>query len=476
MFVTLLVLQPFVPDFRVGEEPTGEERTPAVEATPPPGTARVMVVGDSTVQGSSGDYTWRYRLWRHLDDGGADVEFVGPHEDLIDVNTDEGGSLDYADPDFDRAHAGRWGATAEDLAEDIGEHVAEYEPHYLLLVAGINDLVAGGSVRDALDHLAEAVATARVGRGDVQVVLGEVTPVWDTGRDEWTNERIHRFNRSLPALAERLTGEESPVVVARSAESYSPVEDNWDTTHPNARGELKIAAAFADTLAESLGLGEPYPRPLPEVEVGPTGSTEVSARETAGEVTLTWDPIPGATHYRVLQKRVRPDPDDRVPLPMEVDGAGGRDGQPRSATVDNLLSGATYEFSVRPFKGNDGGVRTEPVRVDVDDDPPGAPESVRVEGDGATLTWSRVAGAAHYEVWRRPLECEPGVDGDPECEPRDALGPDRGEGWTVGAIVEDGTEWTISPGGGSGHEFVVRSHRDYLAGGYSDPVAVAATD
>ncbi|MBB4933840.1 lysophospholipase L1-like esterase [Lipingzhangella halophila] len=473
MFLTLLLIQTFLGDFRAGEELEEDNRTPSVDATPPEGTARIMVAGDSTVQGSSGDHTWRYRLWTHLDErSGADVEFVGPYDDLLDVNTDSGGNQEYADPGFDRAHAARWGATAEEIAADIGEHVAEHEPHYLLLVAGVNDLVTGDSAQDALDHLAEAVVTARVGQDDIRVVLGELTPVWDTGRDKQMNERIQRFNQGLPALAEQLTGKDSPVVVAHTAADYSPAEDNWDTTHPNARGQVKIAAAFADTLSESLGLGEPYPRPLPDVEVGPQDRTEVSAEENDGAVELTWDPVPGATRYQVLQKRVRPEPDELVALPMEVDGDAGQDGEPQSATVENLLSGATYEFRIRPFKGNDGGRRTEPVRVSVDDDPPGTPESVRIEDDGETLVWSDVAGAGHYEVWRRPLDCEPGTGGEPECEPQDGRDPDSGEGWTVGAVVEDGTEWTISADGGGGYEFVVRAHQDFLAGGYSDPVAL----
>ncbi len=473
MFVTLLLIQTFLGDFRTDEEPAEEDRAPAVDATPPSGTARFMVAGDSTVQGSSGDHTWRYRLWSHLDEQDVDMEFVGPYDDLLDVNAQTGGDDAYAEPEFDRAHAAVWGATAQDVAADIGEQVAEHEPDYLLLAAGINDLVNGASVQDALDNVAEAVVTARVGHGDdLQVILGEVTPVWDTNRDAPLNERIHQFNQGLPALAEQLTGEDSPVVVAPSAEDYAPAEDNWDTAHPNARGELKIAAAFADTLSESLGVGEPYPRPLPNVEVGPREETEVDAEEDGGEVVLTWDPVPGATHYQVLQQRLQPERDERVPLPMEVDGVESDDDQPRSATVDHLLSGATYEFSVRPFKGNNAGRPTEPVRIGVDTTPPDSPESVRVEDGDTQLVWSEVADADRYEVWQRPLDCEPAGD-ERECEPWDGQDPDSGEEWTVGAVVEDQTEWAITDESDEGHEYVVRAYRDFLPGEYSDPVSAS---
>jgi hypothetical protein len=51
----------------------------------------------------------------------------------------------------------------------------------------------------------------------------------------------------------------------------------WDGTHPNAQGELRIAAAFADTLAGQLGIGAPFPRPFPKVsEIAPEAKQAVS--------------------------------------------------------------------------------------------------------------------------------------------------------------------------------------------------------
>lgn len=60
------------------EEPA---RRPAAPVPSGP-VERIMVVGDSITQGSSGDYTWRYRLWRHLTDRGVRVDLVGPRDDL----------------------------------------------------------------------------------------------------------------------------------------------------------------------------------------------------------------------------------------------------------------------------------------------------------------------------------------------------------------------------------------------------------
>ncbi|MGW7139328.1 hypothetical protein [Streptomyces xanthophaeus] len=40
----------------------------------------------------------------------------------------------------------------------------------------------------------------------------------------------------------------------------------WDDTHPNPNGEERIAAAFADVLAQRFQIGAKYPRPYPELE------------------------------------------------------------------------------------------------------------------------------------------------------------------------------------------------------------------
>ncbi|MFD0776577.1 GDSL-type esterase/lipase family protein, partial [Streptomonospora algeriensis] len=273
MFLTLLLIQSLLGTFRTGgpEEDSGDfGPVPPTAAAPPEGTSRIMIAGDSIVQGSGGDFTWRYRLWRHLDGrSGLDVDFVGPYDSMLDAVTGSQGATSYADAGFDTDHAGRWGATAADLAGGIGAQVAEHDPHYLLFMAGVNDFARGRSVGETLSAVRDAVTAARVAKGGVRVVLGEVTPVWDSGSDEELNTRITRFNAALPDLAADMSGDRSPVVVARTAAEFAPAQDTWDGTHPDARGELKIAAAFADALARDRRLGKPFPRPLPDVRTGP---------------------------------------------------------------------------------------------------------------------------------------------------------------------------------------------------------------
>ncbi|WP_017612176.1 SGNH/GDSL hydrolase family protein [Nocardiopsis salina] len=518
MAVTLLIIQQATGGFGEGEEEAGDQ--PEAVPGPPEGELRVMPVGDGLTQGSSGDHTWRYHLWSHLDGADVDFAFVGPHDDMYSLEEDGHGDHSYAEPDFDTAHAARWGRTVDDIADGIAEEAAEHEPHYLLILAGSDDLVSGGDPDLVLEGIGETVSTARVALEDARFVIGELPRVEGTGEDAAVNERIDRFNMGLVDLAEQLSSGESPVVVAQVSEGYEPEFDNWDEAHPNVRGEVKIAAAFADALADPLEVGEPFPRPLPELPAGPSTPPDPEAEEAGDGLRISWDQVSGATDYRVEQRRTEPEPDEATVLPLDVE----RDGARRSVLVESLLSGAGYEFVVHPYKGRDAGAGSDPLEVVYDDEPPPGPDTLSVREDG-TVVWDEVGSASHYEVWVRPLDCSasddsrrplptrtpgpesvrapaderdqdheapaspppespspppsvppvpdespdpPGVAAEPACEPRDGQAPDGGDGWQGQGSVGSDPLWGPTVSGP--HEVVVRSHRDYVPGGYSDPV------
>lgn len=96
------------------------------------GPLRIMLVGDSVTQGSAGDWTWRYRLAKHLQTVGVDADLVGTWDSLYDVVHGTWGSEGYLDPDFDRDHAVVWGGSYRDVGASIGDLVAETRPHVVI--------------------------------------------------------------------------------------------------------------------------------------------------------------------------------------------------------------------------------------------------------------------------------------------------------------------------------------------------------
>lgn len=296
-----------------GTDPRAEAGTPVT------GSLRVMLSGDSMTQGANGDRTWRYHLWNHLDPAVEGLDFVGPYtapattDMIVPVPTDgespsaeptadgpggaesaaaptaapaswgagapaepadhgwpgtdgDSGTGEYRDPDFDQDHNAVWGRTLRDAAASIEEEVGRYEPDVLCTLIGVNDLLWPVETQEMEDRLRRYVEGAREGNPDVKIVLAEALPIAYADNDPGFALRLYSYNVLVRNLAGELSTERSPVVSVDIAEreKWDVRADTYDGTHPNARGEIKIAAAFADALSEAYGVGAPYPRPLPE--------------------------------------------------------------------------------------------------------------------------------------------------------------------------------------------------------------------
>ena len=297
----------------------------------PDGPVRILLVGDSVTQGSAGDWTWRYRLWEHLADD--DVDLVGPDQTVAGPPPGPP-SLHYADPDFDRDHAARWGKSFEDTDWTISQLIDVFHPDVVVELLGINDAVwRGEPASRLLDRASDFVEQAQAADPDVDVVVGELPQTWYPA--------VPAYNAGLAGLADHLATERSRVVVADAPEDFTENVDTYDPVHPSAAGEVKIAAAVADALA-GLGIGAPYPRPLPEVPPVPTQPAVLTARPRPGAVLLSWTAPPGGWTAIVWRRDVSRG-EDWQRLPLAVPGPAWK--------AEGLVDGETYEFRLQMAKG-----------------------------------------------------------------------------------------------------------------------------
>jgi hypothetical protein len=295
------------------------------------GPVRIMLVGDSVTQGSAGDWTWRYRLWEHLRDD--DVDFVGPDQAVAGPPPSPP-TLDYADPDFDRDHAARWGKSFEDINWTVTHLVDTFGPDVVVELLGVNDALWRGLPASAmLDQAEDFVRKAQAADPGVDVVLGELPQLWVPA--------VPGYNAGLAGIADRLGTEGSRVVVAPAPDDFVQGVDTYDPVHPSASGEVKIAAAVADALA-GLGIGSPYPRPLPEVPPVPVQPAVLQARPRAGAALLTWQAPPGGWTAYVWRRDVTRG-EDWQRLPLGVPGPSWK--------AEGLVDGETYEFRLQMAKG-----------------------------------------------------------------------------------------------------------------------------
>lgn len=360
------------------------------------GATRVLVLGDSLSQGRSGDWTWRYRLWQHLEAVGADVDFVGPRRG-VPVTGQVGATWPesslYVDPEFDSEHAARWGQSATWLETPPDELVEDYQPDVVVLALGTNDLAfAHRTPQQTVDMLGAVIENLRAADPDVDVVAMQL-PVTEQAGSAATNELLDSAVRSWD---ER----DSRVVLARADRYYGPAA-TWDGVHPNATGDWALARPVAEALAV-LGVGETMPAPTTD-EVAAAERRQITAPSLSvstsqGEAYLRWTATAWADGYRVWVRDVTAGQVEMVEH-GKVEGTAER--------VSGLVSGNEYEFAVEPLRGDtDGGalsrspaVRAVPAAPMVATGPI-TPTVAGSEG-AVALTWAPAPGASGYRVWYR---------------------------------------------------------------------------
>jgi lysophospholipase L1-like esterase len=341
----------------------GASAAPAIAAQPAPcravagqpsgGTPRIMIVGDSITKGSSGDFTWQYRLYEHLRADGVRPQMVGPYGSLFNNVTNVDGDCSYADPRFERANDAKWGLTLFEEKSAIRAKVARYRPSYLLVLLGLDDLFwFGKSQSDMAANLRGFIAAARAGGPRIRIVLGLIPPDIHQQTSPAFHASIAIYNHTLSSTAARLSTAASPIAVAHDGTGLHVAADLWDGTHPNANGEVKIAAGFADALASRFHLGRAYPTPFPVLPTGPLTHPQltVTPSSTAGQAALSWTLAPGANGYFVYVRDV-----------TRGDTAFTRLSVPLSPAQDPwtaglLISGHIYAFKLQACKGADCGV------------------------------------------------------------------------------------------------------------------------
>jgi lysophospholipase L1-like esterase len=316
------------------------------------GSPRIMIVGDSITEGSSGDYTWQYWLYEHLRADGVSPQMVGPYHWLFNNVTKVEGDRSYANPRFEHANDARWGMALFREKDVIGAKVATYRPDYLLVLLGLDDIYWFGiSQPDMAANLAGFVAAARAARPHIRIVLGLIPPDIHQQTDPAFAASVATYNHTIASTASQLSTIRSPIAVARDGTSINVAADLWDGTHPNANGEIKIAAAYASVLARRFHLGSAFPEPFPVLPTGPLSRPHlmVTPSRIAGRAKLSWTLVPGADGYRVYLKdlsrrgvRFR-----RLPWPLSP--------VQNPWTAGLLTPGDTYDFKLQACKGADCG-------------------------------------------------------------------------------------------------------------------------
>ncbi|KAF2111230.1 SGNH hydrolase-type esterase domain-containing protein, partial [Lophiotrema nucula] len=381
----------------------------------PRASIKVMVVGDSISHGLEGDYTWRYRLWQWFQSSGVAVDFAGPYIGTQQPNEaaapsppalqnapappsivrSSGGYAADASS-FDSDHFAVWGRQVAQAKGLINGMVKTYQPDYLLVELGFNDLGWFISGPDGtLASMKTLVDNARAAKPDLKFVIANVPYRTHIGGRDDLPIITDQYNALLADAIPKWSTSTSPIKLAKFRENYSCELDacpaGHDGLHPNALGEYQIAHAFTQVLHDDYGLGNgaltvpatvptrPCPAPL-----------NFKVTSAASGIVVTWDKVYGAFGYQAR---------------TQTNGGAWSDIALWGSTPRNdntwVVDGESLGYMVRSFCG-DPDITSDWVSgsaVAHPQTPPGPSNIVtHATADGYQVSWDPVVGATSYDL------------------------------------------------------------------------------
>jgi lysophospholipase L1-like esterase len=148
------------------------------------------------------------------------------------------------------SHDALWGWSFDLAKNYIGQEVSTYQPNYLLIELGFNDIAFLSTPAGTLADAETLIDNARAVDPDVRILIANVvhhTPV--CGYPD-LNSNIDTYNADLAAAVPGWSTANSPVNMVDIESGYNPAigADSYDGVHPDPAGEYEIAM--------------PSPRPL----------------------------------------------------------------------------------------------------------------------------------------------------------------------------------------------------------------------
>lgn len=356
----------------------------------PESAARILTVGDSITAARTGDFSWRYRAAVALTNSAPN--FVG------DYSSPYGGGA-YAVAGWDTNHQAVWGRAVFDEKYTIAGAVGLHQPDVLVIHMGTNDIgpVWNKSVDQAVSDMATLIDNARAAKSDVQIVLVLVADQIATA-----SSKTQAYANGLAQLAITKTNARSLIITADGRAGFDPALDDYDGTHPNARGEYKIARAVVDALWAGFHYGR-YFGPIPAFPA--TGIPQAVAVSTnasttsGGTATIVWQAVANARSYKVY---ARDETAGQTAYTLQQ-----FDVVARTWTQIYLTYGHRYRYYVTTLATNGIESAASASVLTVAGQPP-APASlaaVRVSAGKISLSWPALTGWTNYNyrVWRRDV-------------------------------------------------------------------------
>ncbi|HEY3415278.1 MAG TPA: GDSL-type esterase/lipase family protein [Armatimonadota bacterium] len=219
---------------------------------------KIMPLGDSLTLGVGSDTSYRYYLWKRLQQAGyTQLDFVGSQHGIYGSHP--------LDNNWDEDHEGHNGWETGDFLGTpaspgplVGSNgwAATYGADIVLIELGSNDLGNGKTVQATINNLGTIIDFFRQVNPSVRIALGNQTPVnmnytslpGITAFEQQfltnINTALPAFNQQLSTLAQAKSTPASPVVLVDLFAALDPNTDLTDGEHPGDAGYAKLADAW----------------------------------------------------------------------------------------------------------------------------------------------------------------------------------------------------------------------------------------
>jgi lysophospholipase L1-like esterase len=142
------------------------------------------------------------------------------------------------------SHDALWGWPFFQARTHIAQDVSAYQPAYLLVELGFNDLAFLTSPAATLADAKTLIGAARAADPKVRILIANVVHPAPLSGFPNLNSAISAYNTGLAAAVPHWSTAKSPVRLVDISSGYSAATDTYDGLHPNGVGEYVIADAF----------------------------------------------------------------------------------------------------------------------------------------------------------------------------------------------------------------------------------------
>jgi len=213
-------------------------------------TVKIMPMGDSvTARGSSPESSYRYWLWKYLQDAGFDnFVFIGNQNGV----SDGAPANPWPQEHYEGGGPGGDAWTSSD-GVNVAPSAAQSAPDFVILDLGSNDIIDGIDPATTQANLQTIIEDFAAVNPSVIILLAQPTPFAVDPVATTREKRIERQQQSkLAGIAARVTKAERRVgrrvVLINQFAGFNVRTDTKDGAHPNVRGEQKIARKYFTVL------------------------------------------------------------------------------------------------------------------------------------------------------------------------------------------------------------------------------------